>query len=235
MKILITGTNKGLGLEFVKQYLERGEEVVATCRNPEKAEELKGLSTRFPETLTILKLDVADPESRSLAHKTVKQTFGSIDLLINNAALISDDLNHRYPLGEMHLEDISKIFDVNAIAPLLMAELFLDLLEKSANPKIINISSWMGSLSDKSSTNNYSYSASKSALNMFSRMLSIDLKEKGFTVLALHPGHVQTDMGGSNAPLKPDESIDAMIKVIDSLAIEDTGKFLNWDGTEIPW
>ena len=235
MKILITGTNKGLGLEFVKQYLERDNEVIATCRIPKKAGELKKLSKEFPKMLTVLKLDAADPESRNSLHKIVEQSFDSIDMLINNAGIISGGLKDRYVLSDMEQEDISKVFDVNAIAPLMMAELFIDLLEKSNKPKIINISSRMGSISEKTSTSNYSYCASKSALNMFTRMLSNDLKEKGFIVMIFHPGHVQTDMGGAIAPLTPGESIGAMIESFDSLAADDTGKFLNWDGTEIPW
>lgn len=235
MKILVTGSNKGLGLEFVKQYLAQGEEVVATCRNPGKAGELKELSVNFPNKVTILEMEVTIPESRRSAYNTVKQRFGSLDMLINNAAIISGGNKDQFALGEMYREDISRVFNVNSTAPLLMAEQFLDLLEKSGSPKIINISSRMGSISEQSGTSNYSYSASKSALNMFSRMLSNDLKEKGIIVLAFHPGHVQTDMGGSMAPMMPPESIRAMIKCIDSLTIEDTGKFLNWDGKEIPW
>ncbi|MFX1255793.1 MAG: SDR family oxidoreductase [Promethearchaeota archaeon] len=235
MKILITGTNRGLGLEFVKQYLKRGEKVIATCREPDKAVELQNLENNYGNTLTILQLEVTDQKSRDEVYEKIKQKFGQIDLLINNAGIASGGKKNSYVLGELHKEDIGKVFQVNAISPLLLSERFLDLVEKGDKPKIINITSALGSIGRKNMIFRYSYSASKSALNMFSKMMSLELKSKGIIVLALHPGHVKTDLGGVYAPLMPEESVNGMINVIDSLKLDDTGKYLDWQRNELPW
>jgi len=235
MKILITGTNRGLGLEFVKQYLERGEEVIATCRDPEKAITLHDLQNNFADNLTIIQLDVVDKRSIDAAYERVKRKYEKIDLLINNAGIRSGGKKDSYTLGELQTEDIGKVLKVNAIAPVLLAEKFLNLIEKGKNPKIINITSLLGSIGSKAWVFRYSYCASKAALNMFSKLMSIELKNKGIIVLALHPGHVKTDLGGPHAPLVPKQSIKGMLKVIDSLSLEDTGKYLDWQRNEIPW
>jgi NAD(P)-dependent dehydrogenase (short-subunit alcohol dehydrogenase family) len=235
MRIVITGTNRGLGLEFARQYLERGDEVVATCRNPQSAAELGELQSQIAERLTILELEVADQQSRENALRGVRQKFGAIDLLINNAAISSGGEKRRYSLGALYEENMARVFQVNAVAPLLVAEAFLELLEVGQDPKVINITSRLGSIGSKSRAFSYSYCASKSALNMFSKMLSIDLQSKGIVVIPIHPGHVQTDMGGSSAAMKPDESIRGMIRVIDSLTLKDSGRYLDWQGLEIPW
>jgi len=235
MTILITGSNKGLGLEFVKQYLKRGEEVIATCRNPEKADVLQQLQQKHSDKLKIIQLDVADKKSINAAHKEVKQKFESLDILINNAGIRSGGEQNSYTIGEMHTEDVDKVFRVNSTGPVLVAEKFLDLIEKSSNPKIINITSGLGSIGNKRWVFRYSYCASKAALNMFSKLMSFELQEKGIIVIPLHPGHVKTDLGGYQAPLDPPESIAGMIKIIDSLTLEDTGKYLSWDGKELLW
>jgi len=235
MKILITGTNRGLGLEFVKQYLERGEEVIATCRDPEKAITLHDLQNDFADNLTIIQLDVVDKRSIDAAYERVKRKYEKIDLLINNAGIRSGGKKDGYTLGELRTENIGKVLQVNAIAPVLLAEKFLDLIEKGKNPKIINITSLLGSIGSKARVFRYSYCASKTALNMFSKLMSIELKNKGIIVVALHPGHVKTDLGGPHAPLVPKQSIKGMLKVIDSLSLEDTGKYLDWQRNEIPW
>ena len=235
MRIVITGTNRGLGLEFVRQYLDRGDEVFATCRNPYAAAELQDLQSRYAERLTILALDVADQQSREDAFREVQQKWEAVDLLVNNAAIRSGGNKHNYLLGEMFGEDMVKVFQVNAVAPLLMAEIFLELLESGQDPKIVNVTSRLGSIGSKTRVFGYSYCASKSALNMLSKMLSIELESKGIIIIPIHPGHVQTDMGGSRAAMMPDESIRGMIEVIDSSTLENSGRFLDWQGGEITW
>ena len=135
----------------------------------------------------------------------------------------------------MYKEDVDKVFKVNSTGPVLVSEKFLDLIEKGNNPKIINITSGLGSITNKQWVFRYSYCASKEALNMLSKLMSLELKEKGIIVIPLHPGHVKTDLGGYQAPLDPTVSITGMIKVIDSLTMEDTGKYLSWNGNELPW
>ncbi|MBD3190830.1 MAG: SDR family NAD(P)-dependent oxidoreductase [Candidatus Heimdallarchaeota archaeon] len=235
MKVLITGTNRGLGLEFVKQYLERGEEVIAACRNPEKAKELHQLQKKHGDKLMIIPLELTDQKSINNAYKLVKERFNALDLLINNAGIASGGEKNNYTIGELHKEDMTKVFQVNAISPALIVEKFLKIVEEGENPKIVNITSALGSIGSKRWVFRYSYCASKAALNMFSMLLSLELKDKGIIVIPLHPGHVRTDLGGASARLSPKESISGMIEVIDSLTIEDTGKFLSWDGKELPW
>ena len=235
MIIFITGTNKGLGLEFTKQYLERGENVIATCRNPKNASKLHELKKIFADKLSILKLEVRDNEEKGEVYEQVKNKFGKIDILINNAGIRSGGDADSYTIGNLYKEDLGKVFEVNSIAPVLISETFLDLVEKGDNPKIINITSALGSIGRKSFVFRYSYCASKSALNMLSKLMSIELKDKGIIVIPLHPGHVRTDLRGYQAPLVPKQSISGMIKVIDSLKLEDSGRYLSWDGTEIPW
>jgi NAD(P)-dependent dehydrogenase (short-subunit alcohol dehydrogenase family) len=234
-RIFITGTNRGLGLEFAKQYLTRGEQVISTCRNPNTAVELQKLKENYKDNLLILKLEVTEQEERKRVHKEVKENFKAIDIFINNAGIRSGGMDDGYVLGELHNEDMTKVFNVNSIAPVLLVEQFLDLIKKGNNPKIINITSWLGSITNKTWLFRYSYCASKTALNMFSKLMSIQLKEKGIIVIPLHPGHVQTDLGGYSAPLTPKQSIEEMIKVIDSLTLKDTGKYLSWQGEEILW
>jgi len=235
MRILITGANRGLGYEFVKQYLDRGDEVIAAARVLQNVEALQTLQKTYSNLLALYELDVTVSKSIKAICESIKSRFESLDLLINNAAIISGGSKRTYPLGELHSENIAEVFNVNAIAPLMMAEQFVEILSHRERAKIVNITSKMGSISSRTGASNYSYCASKAALNMFSKLLSLDLKNKGIIVLALHPGHVKTDMGGSAAPLAPEESIGGMIAVIDSITEEDSGKFLDWEGQEIPW
>jgi NAD(P)-dependent dehydrogenase (short-subunit alcohol dehydrogenase family) len=235
MRVLVTGSNRGLGYEFVRQYLELGYEVIATCRFPKKAESLQKLKSSYENRLTIIKLDVSDKESIKNAYETVENGFSSVDLIINNAGIISGDGENEYPLGKIHTENVLHILNVNSVGPLLISEQFLDLLQKGTNPKIVNISSGMGSIGQKIDTSRYSYCMSKAALNMASKMLSIELKSKGIAVWSIHPGWNRTDMGGSGATLNPKNSVASMIKIIDSKTVRDTGKFLDWNGSEYAW
>ena len=180
-------------------------------------------------------MDVTDKFSIRKAYNEIKEKFSGIDLLINNAGIISGDGKNQFSLGEIHTEDVFHILNTNSVAPLLISEQFLDLLEKGTNPKIVNISSGMGSIGQKSSTSHYSYCMSKAALNMASKMLSIELQSRGIAVWPIHPGWNRTDMGGPNASLDPKDSVTSMIKVFEDNSVLETGKFLNWDGTESLW
>ncbi len=235
MRILITGANRGLGYEFVKQYLDRGDEVIAAARVPQNAEMLGTLEQKYDNLLALYQLDVTDLSSIQAMREDLETRFESLDLLINNAAIFSGDSKRTFPFGELHSENIAEVFNVNTIAPLMMAEEFAEILSCGESAKIVNITSKLGSIGSRTGASYYSYCASKAALNMFSRLLSFDLEERGIIVLALHPGHVKTDMGGSAAPLVPEESIRGMISVIDSITEADSGKFLDWEGGEIPW
>ncbi len=234
-RILITGASRGLGLEFTKQYLERGDNVIATCRQPDKTEELERLQKEFGECLEIEQLDVTSEKSRVNLYQKLSDKSIKINLLINNAGIISGDEKESVAFGELYKEDFSKVFLVNTVSPILISERFLPLLKEANESVIVNISSMSGSISNRTRSGGYAYSSSKSALNMMTKTLSNELKERKITVVAIHPGWVKTDMGGENAPLELDSSITSIISVIDSLSIADTGKFLDWQGNEVNW
>ncbi|NHK32067.1 MAG: SDR family oxidoreductase [Asgard group archaeon] len=234
-KILVTGSSRGLGLEFVKQFLERGNTVIATCRNPDKAVFLKEFQTKFPSSLTIIQLDVTDEGLRNKAFEQIKRDFDNLNILINNAGIISGDGKNLYHFGDVYKEDFMKVLQINSLAPLLMSEKFFPLLENGSNSKIINISSLNGCITKRAAKGKYSYCTSKAALNMISKILSNDLLEKEIAVIALHPGWIKTDMGGPNAPMELVESISLIIDFIERIDISDTGKFLDWKGNELPW
>jgi NAD(P)-dependent dehydrogenase (short-subunit alcohol dehydrogenase family) len=234
-KILVTGSNRGIGLEFVKQFLEKGDEVIATCRDPKSAKALNELKTLHSNSLTIIPLDVTNYDQICQAFDRIQRDFNSIDILINNAGVKSGDGKNLYNFGEVHKEDFMKVLQINTLAPLLISEKFTPLLQNVSNSKIINITSTNGSISKRKQKGKYSYCVSKAGLNMVSKILSNDLHDMKITVIALQPGWIKTDMGGPEAPLEIDETISKIIDLIDKIDHSDTGKFLKWDGTEIPW
>jgi NAD(P)-dependent dehydrogenase (short-subunit alcohol dehydrogenase family) len=229
-RIFITGANRGLGLEFTRRYLERSEQVFAACREPDKAAELDKLKTDHPGQLTILKMEVTNREEIDAAAKTVADAVDGLDLLINNAGI-----GQTSQFGSLEAEEIREVLEVNAIAPVIIAQAFAGLLRKGNSPKLVNISSGLGSIANTRGSGRYSYKASKAALNMLSRMMANEFKSDGIIVIPMHPGWVQTDMGGPNAHLTIPDSIERMLKVIDGLTIEDTGRFWDMDCNELPW
>ena len=235
--ILITGANRGLGLEFTRQYLERGAHVFAGCRQPTAASSLHHLQARFSQRLSVVALDVANADAIRTAHDTVHAQTESLDVLINNAAIYSTRGSDEplEQLGNLSFEDALTVLRVNAVGPLLVAQQFLGLLQAGRRAKLINISSGYGSVSANTAGFPYYYSASKAALNMFMRSLAADTKRWGITTVLLDPGWVSTDMGGPGAPLVPQEAVAAMIRVIDALTPRYNGRFLTWRGDEQDW
>jgi NAD(P)-dependent dehydrogenase (short-subunit alcohol dehydrogenase family) len=235
--ILITGANRGLGLEFTRQYLERGEHVFAGSRKPEAALSLHALQARYPQHLSVVALDVADAEAIQTSHREVHSQADRLDVLINNAGIYSsggsDGPSER--LGRLSFEDALMVLRVNAVGPLLVAQQYLDLLRAGHHAKIINISSGYGSVSGNSGGFPYYYSASKAALNMLMRSLAADAKRWGITTVLLDPGWVRTDMGGPGAPTTPEAAGRRIIHLIDALTLGQNGRFLNWQGHEQDW
>ena len=226
-QVLITGANRGLGLEFTQQYAADDWNVLACCRHPQSALDLQALAKVNPN-ITIQPLDVADFAQIDALALQLKDE--RIDVLINNAGV--------YPassFGDTNYEAWAEGFKVNSMAPLKMAEAFVQHLTRSQLKKIATLSSKMGSLDDNTSGESYSYRSSKTAVNMVIKSLSIDLKPYGISVVTLHPGWVQTDMGGSNALISAHTSVSGLRKVIESLSLESTGKFIAYDGKAIPW
>lgn len=236
-RILVTGSSRGLGLEFVKQLLEKGNQIIACNRNPLKYPDLLELKNKFEDKLVLIDLDVSSKDSIDNAFTMISKEVDGLDILINNAGIRFGGEKYCDELGKLYKEDFCNIFTVNTVAPVLIVEKFLPLIKNGRNTVIVNISSTSGSIGRRSRKGGgYSYGASKAALNMISKSLSIDLEEDSITVISMHPGWVKTSMEYTeNAPLTTYESIKGMNKVIEGLTIKDTGKFFDWEGNELPW
>lgn len=234
--VFITGGSRGLGLEFVKQYLKKGYQVLAASRNAFKSSDLQQLKTDYNAQLEIYPLDVSNEESRHRLYQEISKKVEKIDILINNAGIASGNEKFRYKFGELNQEDLCRSFLVNSVAQLMITEKFFPLLEKGNQSIVVNISSNSGSITKKKHAGSYGYSSSKTALNMITKILSIELKEYGIIVVSLHPGWVKTTMiHTDNAPLETLESILGMIQVIELLKMKDSGNFFDWNGNEMPW
>ena len=230
MRVLITGTNRGIGLALVARYLEAGAQVVATARSVPPADHpLQGLAKRSEGKVTILPLDVSKDESCI----ALDQALGGmpIDVLINNAG-VGDEFST--PLGELNFSHMRDVLDINAIGPLRVARAaYRHLLQPGA--KVINMTSLMGSIADNQSGGSYAYRMSKAALNAATKSLSIEWKPHGILAVVVHPGWVQTRMGGENAPTSVKDASAQLLALIEKLSLADTGKFLHAKGKELPW
>lgn len=225
--VFITGANRGIGLSLTQLYLASGWQVHATTRNLASSDELVTLSDQH-SSLTLHELDVTDYQQVSkLAHD-----LPVIDLLINNAGYYGPKGSG---FGNTDVEEWRKVFEINTIAPLKLVEAFYPLIRQSQMKKIACISSKVGSMTENTSGGGYIYRSSKAALNSVVKSLSNDLADQGFTVLALHPGWVLTDMGGPNALIDADTSAKGLSKVIEQSTQSNSGQFINYDGTELPW
>jgi NAD(P)-dependent dehydrogenase (short-subunit alcohol dehydrogenase family) len=235
-RVLVTGAGRGLGLELTRRYLERGDQVFATCRQPSRARDLAALAGAHRDQLTVLALDVADAASIRAAHAAVRRRTKALDLLINNAGVYSRrgsaDPSER--LGTLRFDDALHVLRTNAVAPLMVTQQCLDLLAAGRAPRVVAISSEYGSVSENDGFPYY-YAASKAALNMLMRSLAADVRRRGIVAAILDPGWVRTDMGGPQAPLTPARSVAGMMRVIDGLTARDSGRFYTWEGTVAPW
>jgi len=229
--VLITGANRGLGLEFARQYASEGWDVFATCREPRRARELQALAQASSgKKLRVLSMDVADTGS---VHKAAQQLDGiPVDVLINNAGTAGAS---GQTTGNVDYENWLRVLAVNTLGPMRVAEAFVDLVARSERRLIVTITSGMGSLTDNTSGGSIAYRTSKAAVNMAMRSAAADLGPRGITCVVIHPGWVKTDMGGASAPLTPKESITGMRRLIGRLGPADSGKFFNYDGREHPW
>ena len=222
--LLITGANRGIGLALLRGFAADGWRIHACCRQPDKAKDLKAVAG----DISLHRVDVTDGlRVASLARELADE---AIDLLINNAGIYGP----RAGFGETDFDDWLKVLSVNTLAPLRLVERFVEHVGRSDHKLVVNVSSRMGSISQNSG-GAYIYRSSKAALNAVAKGLAADLAARGITVVAVHPGWVQTDMGGAEADISAEESAGGLRRVIDGLTPEDSGRFLNHDGTEIPW
>ncbi len=229
----VTGANRGLGLEFVRQLLGRGDRVVATCRHPGKASALNGLAGEHPGRLHVLPLDVADPRAIAEVARELllldDDAGDQIDLLVNGAGVLHS--GERFgSVGAVNLDDS---FRVNAMGPFLLTQALAPRLADGA--RVANITSQLGSIANTTRFGTPSYNISKAAQNMATALLAAALRERGISVVALHPGWVQTDMGGAGATVTPQQSVSGLLRVIGTLKPSDSGSFLDWRGQSLPW
>ena len=220
--IVITGANRGIGLELAKQFLADGGRVFATYRN-----DVGGLSDIQTNNLTVHKMDVRDSDG---IQNLVDLIDGNIDVLVNNAG-ISD--GRWQSISEIDIEHALEVIEVNSIAPLLVTQKFQNKMKSGS--KLVMMSSLMGSISDCMSGKSYAYRASKTALNMFSIAMKNELESQGISILIMHPGWVETDMGGPNAPLSVEESVNGIMARINEQTLAMTGRYVQFDGTPIEW
>jgi len=222
---LITGANRGLGLALTQRLADDGWRVHACCRMPEKARNLKQLDGEVVRH----RLDVTD--GLQIAGLGRELADEDLDLLINNAGIFGP----RGGFGQIVYDDWLQVFNVNTLAPMRVAETFAPHLGRATAAKLINISSRLGSIGDTQSSGSHIYRSSKAALNMVTRCLSIDLESRGVTVAALHPGWVQTSMGGRTAPLTAAQSAGQVLDAVHRLTPADSGGFYGPSGEAIPW
>jgi NAD(P)-dependent dehydrogenase (short-subunit alcohol dehydrogenase family) len=221
--VLVTGANRGLGLEFARQYKEAGWQVIGTARDPDDARELEALGAR------VLPLDVTRQDSVDALAATLAGE--PLDLLINNAGIFP----RVGKISEIDFDAYNRTLAVNTVGPVRVTRALLPNLQRGKLKIIASLSSNLGSIAENERGNFYGYRESKAALNMFTKTLAAELGADGFICIVLTPGWVQTDMGGPNAPLQPARSIAGMKAVLDKLTPADNGTFWSYDGSQMPW
>ena len=224
--VLITGANRGLGLEFCRQYAAEGWQVLACCRNPETVGQLADIPN-----VRVFPLDVSDFSQIDKLAAQLQDT--AIDVLINNAGIYGD--SDQRGLGQLDYAAWTKTLTINTQAPVKMAEAFLPNLQRGDKKRLVSISSQMGSIADNGSGGSILYRSSKAALNAAMKSVAIDLEDQGIGVLVVHPGWVKTDMGGPNALIDAQESVTGMRQVIARFTLAQSGGFLKYDGSTLPW
>ncbi len=222
---LITGAGRGLGLELARQFAADNWTVLAGVREPGKADDLRHIDG----DVSPVPLDVADPASVAILAERLSGV--PIDLLINNAGIFGP---RDTALGGVDYDVWRQVLEVNTLAPMRVAEAFIDQLRAGEGRKIVTLSSRMGSIGEASG-GSYIYRSSKAAVNAVMKSLARDLASEGFTIAVVHPGWVRTDMGGPGAAIDAVESVTGLKMVIDGLSPTDSGGFFNYDGTPIPW
>lgn len=230
--VLVTGASRGLGLCLTKKYLEDGETVFAGVRDT-STPVLKALKEEYPESLIPIVLDVTDTKSVNAAVNIVMEYTEKLDIVINNAAIHS---NSSFEIMEQaDIDDCLPVYNVNSLGPIRIVKAFIQLIRQSDSAKIINISSESGSITDCEREKEFDYCMSKAALNMGTKLLSNYLRKDKVTVLAVHPGWMRTDMGGSNADLDPYETACGLVELFYRVDITDSPIFIDNHGDALRW
>lgn len=238
-RVVVTGANRGLGLELTRQLLAAGDEVVATAREPKQAGELNKLATTSGGRGTVVRLDVGDPAAVSAAALRIGERFDAVDLLVNNAGIWSapgePERVSAGALADLRSEPVLEVLRVNAVAPILVTQALSPLLAAARSAVVVNLSSGLGSIEGATARGNVAYGMSKAALNMLTRHLAAELAGQGTIVVSMSPGWVATDMGGPQAALEPAESVHGILIVVGALTPAQSGTFLDHSGVTLPW
>ena len=231
MRAVVTGANRGIGLELVRQLLARGDEVDAAVRHPESAHALRALES---SRLHIHRVDVTDAATvAGLAHAL---DDAAIDLVFNVAGVYGGPTQSLRQMAEdLRLQDVLTTYDVNAVGALRVSVALLPHVRRGAGKKLVHVTSGMGSIADNTSGGYYAYRMAKAALNMMSRSLAIDVRGERIISFVINPGWVQTDMGGPAAPTPVADSVRGILRATDRATLADSGEFLDWKGGRYPW
>ncbi|KSB87648.1 hypothetical protein AS593_14890 [Caulobacter vibrioides] len=235
--VLITGANRGIGLEHVRQYAAAGADVIATCRDPAAAAELAAIAQAHPGKVRIEALSVNDAASVSALAERLRGA--AIDVLINNAGTygpipLPEGMAHQ-TLAGMDYDIWADILATNVVSPFRITAALIDNIKAGERKTIVMMSSGLASIGTNIYGGSHAYRSSKAALNMLAKGLAVELKGDGVTVIAMAPGWTRTALGGPDAPYSVEESVEGQQKVIAGLSLEDTGKFLDLAGAEVAW
>jgi len=230
MNVLITGASRGIGLEMVRYGIEQNWRVFACCRHPQLADTLMSLAKLTSGRTSVHIADMYELATiQALSYELRNEP---IDMLINNAGIYGSDKNK---FGHVDVQSWINTFQVNSIAPMKIAEAMIEQVRMGEQKIIACLSSKMGSMADNGSGGSYIYRSSKAALNAVVKSMAVDLRTDGIKCVALHPGWVKTDMGGPNAEISTRESVTRMFEIMLALTPHDSGRFIDIDGTDIPW
>jgi NAD(P)-dependent dehydrogenase (short-subunit alcohol dehydrogenase family) len=230
--VLITGANRGIGLAFVRAYLNAGHCVIAACRAPEQAASLHELRSQYGENLTILAMDVTNSEQIAACAAEVRQRFGALHVLINNAGILRPSSQ----FADITAQDLMDSFQVNAIAPVLVAQAFADLLAAGAPSTLVNITMPTPPISKWWRTENQIYVTSRYALNALTKMMSLELIRRGIITVGMYPGYIQTDMNNYSEQAAPaDAAIPPLLKTIEALTPDQNGMAILPNGQQYEW
>ena len=233
--MLVTGASRGLGLEMTRQFVADGWRIYACCRTPDTASELAALAAGSDGLISLHTLDVSEPEQIAALAEEFRGT--PIDMLVNNAGLLGCTIDDQGPatFGTIDYETWAEVHEINTMAPLRVTEAFVDHVAASEMKLLFFMSTHMGSITDLADGGLYQYRASKAALNLVVKALSIDLAPRGVRTIAVHPGWTSTDMGGPQAPVYPPDSVAGIRRVVAGYGDGQTGRFYQYDGKELNW
>lgn len=231
-RIVVTGASRGIGLEYARQWSRAGRRVFGLARDPEGSDGLMALAGERPDLVVPVVCDVTDPDSVAEAADRVAKDVDGVEIVVNNAGV----MGKKQDIGALDLDDVRRVFETNTIGPIRVTRAFLPLLRAGGEPRrLVHMTSLMGSIDDNRSGDSYAYRISKCGLNMASRSMAVDLRGEGIASVVLHPGWVQTDMGGSGARTATDEAVSDLIGTIEGLTMADTGNFYDRTGDPLPW